>query len=179
MHLKISSSKWQLIGPWKIQLETEIGHFQTHINDRYLGSLLWICPQEKDTRLLWWLVNIGSGYTLLLDGTLPEPMLIKLYDAIWCHWATMSCYVQFALNIPSIGHVTLVAIAGTTILVPCLTFESQQVIQRRGSSLVKKMYRKISNIRRTKSQNLNVSRLVLQLFSPNPMKPGVKSRMKM
>ena len=41
------------------------------------------------------------------------------------------------------------------------------------------MYRKISDIRRTKSQNLNVSRLVLQLSLPNPMKPGVKSRMKM
>ena len=40
-------------------------------------------------------------------------------------------------------------------------------------------YRKISNIRRTKSQNLNVSQLVLQLSLLNPMKPGVKSRMKM
>ena len=40
-------------------------------------------------------------------------------------------------------------------------------------------YRKICNIRRTKSPNLNVSRLVLQLSLPNPMKPGVKSRMKM
>ena len=40
-------------------------------------------------------------------------------------------------------------------------------------------YCKISNIRRTESQNLNVSRLILQLSLPNPMKPGVKSRMKM
>ena len=40
-------------------------------------------------------------------------------------------------------------------------------------------YRKLSNIRRTQSPNLNVSRLVLQLSLPNPMKPGVKSRMKM
>ena len=40
-------------------------------------------------------------------------------------------------------------------------------------------YRKISNIRRTKSLNLNVPRLVLQLSLPNLMKPGVKSRMKM
>ena len=39
--------------------------------------------------------------------------------------------------------------------------------------------RKSSNIRRTKSPNLNVSRLVLQLSLSNPMKPGVKSRMKM
>ena len=40
-------------------------------------------------------------------------------------------------------------------------------------------YRKISNIRRTESPNLDVSRLVVELSSPNPMKPGVKSRMKM
>ena len=43
----------------------------------------------------------------------------------------------------------------------------------------KGVYRKISNIRRTKSSHLNVSRLVLQLSLPNRMKPGVKSRMKM
>ena len=41
------------------------------------------------------------------------------------------------------------------------------------------MYRKVSNIRRTKCQNLNDSRLVLQLSMPNPLKPSVKSIMKM
>ena len=40
-------------------------------------------------------------------------------------------------------------------------------------------YSKISNTRRTTSQNLNVSRLVLQLFLPNLLVPGDKSRMKM
>ena len=35
-------------------------------------------------------------------------------------------------------------------------------------------YRKLSNIRRTKSQNLNDSRLVLHLSSPNLLNPGVK-----
>ena len=35
------------------------------------------------------------------------------------------------------------------------------------------------NIRCTKSQNLNVSHLILQLSLPNPLRPGVKSRMKM
>ena len=40
-------------------------------------------------------------------------------------------------------------------------------------------YRKISNIRRTKSPILNIRRLVWQLSLPNSMKPGVKSRMKM
>ena len=40
-------------------------------------------------------------------------------------------------------------------------------------------YRKVSNIRRTKSQNLTDSRLVLKLSVPNPLKLGIKSRMKM
>ena len=42
-----------------------------------------------------------------------------------------------------------------------------------------KNYRKVSNIRRTKFQNLRVSRPVLQLSWPNLLKPCIKSRMKM
>ena len=41
------------------------------------------------------------------------------------------------------------------------------------------IYRKTSSINRTKSQNLNVSCLLLQWSLPNPLKPGVKLRMKM
>ena len=52
-----------------------------------------------------------------------------------------------------------------------------KVVFHKGTLLI--TYRKISNIRRTKWPNLNVSCLVLQLSLPNPMKPGVKSRMKM
>ena len=37
------------------------------------------------------------------------------------------------------------------------------------------IYRQTSNIRPTKYQNLNISRLVLQLSLHNPLKPGVKS----
>ena len=39
--------------------------------------------------------------------------------------------------------------------------------------------RKVSNISRTKSQNLNASRLSLSLSLPNPLKTGVELRMKM
>ena len=42
-----------------------------------------------------------------------------------------------------------------------------------------KYYRKTSSISRTKSQNLKVSCLLLQWSLPNPLKPGVKLRMKM
>ena len=40
-------------------------------------------------------------------------------------------------------------------------------------------YRQFSSIKRTKSQNLNVSRLALQLHLSHPLKHGVKSRIKM
>ena len=43
----------------------------------------------------------------------------------------------------------------------------------------KTVHRQISNMRRTKSQNLNVSRPVLQLSLCIILEPGVKSRMKM
>ena len=42
-----------------------------------------------------------------------------------------------------------------------------------------KAYRKTSSISRTKSQSLNVSCILFQLSSQNPLKPGVKLRMKM
>ena len=45
--------------------------------------------------------------------------------------------------------------------------------------LEKNTYSKISNISHTQSPNINVSHLVLQLSVPNPLKPGVKLRMKM
>ena len=40
------------------------------------------------------------------------------------------------------------------------------------------LYRQVSNIRSNKSQNLNVSHLVLQLLLRNLLKPAVKSKMK-
>ena len=43
----------------------------------------------------------------------------------------------------------------------------------------KKVYRQVSNIRRTEYQHLKDSRTVLRLFLPNPLKPDIKSRMKM
>ena len=41
------------------------------------------------------------------------------------------------------------------------------------------VYHQTSSVSNTKTPNLNVSRLVLQLSLPNPLKPGVKSWVKM
>ena len=59
------------------------------------------------------------------------------------------------------------------------TLHNDDVDQFRKIQASTQAYSRISNITRTKSQNLNVSRLVLQLSLCNLLKPGVKSRMKM
>ena len=57
--------------------------------------------------------------------------------------------------------------------------ENLKVKNRKIATFEKKKYCKTSNISHTESPNLNDSRLLLQLSLPNPLKPGVKSRMKM
>ena len=57
------------------------------------------------------------------------------------------------------------------------TFLIWPMVHRLSPSITDR-YRKISNISHTKSQSLNDSHLVLQSFLPNPLRPGVKSRMK-
>ena len=56
---------------------------------------------------------------------------------------------------------------------------ARHIYEGYGYGITLQIYRKLSNIRRTQNQNLNVSRLNMQPPLPNPLKPGVKSRMKM
>ena len=54
-----------------------------------------------------------------------------------------------------------------------------QFVSSLASVDVRLIYRKTSGISRTKSLNFTVSHVILQLPLPNPLKPGVKSSMKM
>ena len=63
--------------------------------------------------------------------------------------------------------------------VQCHSCDTLPVTSTVLSSHVISTYCQISTIRRTKSQHWNVFRLVLQLPVPNPLKPCVRSRMKM
>ena len=53
------------------------------------------------------------------------------------------------------------------------------VLASKGNTAVILDYRHFSNLRCTQSQNINVSHIVWQLSLPNPLKPGVKLRVKM
>ena len=64
-------------------------------------------------------------------------------------------------------------------LITCSLLQYSWTHSPLGHATVISNYRKIPNIRLTKSQNLNVSRIVLQLSLRNLLKQGVKSRMMM
>ena len=59
------------------------------------------------------------------------------------------------------------------------TYGQKNTIHRAAWSQLKYNHRTIFNIGRNKSPDLNVSRLVLQLSLPDPLKPDVKWRMRM
>ena len=60
---------------------------------------------------------------------------------------------------------------------PNISYRYIYIYSARGTNIYIYVY--IYSVRGTKFPNLNVSRLVLQLFLSNPLKPGVKSSMKM
>ena len=65
---------------------------------------------------------------------------------------------------------------------PCLLYERVSTIcaiSGLRNDKQKLKYCKVSNISRNKSQSSNASRLILYLYLPNPLKPGVKLKMKM
>ena len=94
----------------------------------------------------------------------------------WWIWINTSC--EFILN----DYITTTKQSTTK---PCAYFLGYIVLPWHWSNCpiasapVNLKYRKISNIRRTKSQNVNVYRLGLQLSLCNISKPYVKWRMKM
>ena len=68
---------------------------------------------------------------------------------------------------------------GIKTLVAITKAADNMATRARASAAMVMCYRQTSNTSFTKSQNLNVSHLVLQLSLGNVLKPGVKSRMKM
>ena len=93
-------------------------------------------------------------------------MLFPHWKLLLSSWYNVyfSCFYDIWLSqvlIPSVGHIIY-----TTSRKPIRLISIHN-------------YRQVSNIRRTKSQHSKDSRTVLRLSLPNPLKPDVKSRMKM
>ena len=60
-----------------------------------------------------------------------------------------------------------------------MTSQTSDICEHRFPAILNETHRKMSDISRTKLQNLNDSGLVLHLSLPSSLKPGVRARMKM
>ena len=113
-------------------------------------------------------VDVGSGNGLLPEDTksIPEPMLTNL------QWGLVA-FTQGQFHWKCSIYLTLIWVRNYWFNIAATPSRGQwaKVDQSRA-------YHQISNIRYTQSPNINVSRVVLQLSLPNPLKPGVKLRMK-
>ena len=134
-----------------------INNFQANFSDWWLMNLLRKVPRKNATGTYWWQVNIASGNGLVSSGnrSLPEAMLDQKYVATCRQYAIMCFFKYRMLYIDQIFR----------FLMSDVWFFLD--------------YRQVSNIRRTKYQHLKDSHTALRLPFMNPLKPDVKSRMKM
>ena len=92
-------------------------------------------------------------------------------------WAVFS---SFCILITGIREPIMVSISPWNLIAQLLThFQVFMIIIYVVDYTTYKTYRKISNISRSKSPNLNVPRLVLLLYLTKLLMPGIKLRMKM
>ena len=131
--------------------------------------------------------------TWINDGQIPQ--------CLWCHWMKISyitseykwiffkhpCWINFLTiqssfidGCPCKSMPEFVDIYVHNPKCQCLLIVA--IMSLAGSMprlLLVFIHRKISNTSHTKSPNLNISHFVLQSHWPNPLKPDVRSRMKM
>ena len=133
-----------------------------------ISRLQWIPGSSFSQKMIWWHVICWSVMGMISrNGDRPCFVCDCMYGCLY-----LEIKALFQCNIYLIRYRDF-PYKDKAISWPCYLCT--------GSSYTGKVacYRKISNIRCTELPNLNVSRLVLQLSLLNPMKPGVKSRMKM
>ena len=133
-------------------------HNYTHIYHK----ANWLL-QGFDEWVTWSLAKKNKKNVQNIDARLVFIMIILLLQAL-CLILAFSQMLDWMLNTSSSKG---------------LTAKHQATPKRWLPPSARKTYRKISNISRTKSQNVNDSRLVLHLSLPNVVNPGVKYRMKM
>ena len=125
----------------------------------YSRLVAWKIHRVIKTKKIWMTVALSLTLQIIKTSTTTSIITCQSYTNIPGDAFTL--LVHCSQNFPLHTHTVLLCLF-------CCGF----IMNPRRS------YRQISNISRTKSQNFNVSRLILQLPLPNPFKPGVKSRMK-
>ena len=147
---------------WGLWFETRSRSWWRHCNE------MTSTTQRRCKAAIWITQAIFPGWGMFFENKLQ-----------WKHDYSIYYFLhRWSSSTPTKSAVTACWL--TWRLPPCHSTPRTVASSRQpGTALLRYMYRQFSNIRRTKSQNLKDSRTVLRLSLPNPLKPDVKSRMKM
>ena len=152
----------------------------THENSAMMWSfkgpkLLYVLFNPIGNETKWWISHFGVAYKLNSN-----PNLSRISD-----WSVHSGS-YFSIRLGPLRWVPTAHCAGRRGLNLLTTVRPVELAQclwhwqsLTNSPHMGIQHCKISDIRRTQNQNWNDSRLIMQLPLLNPLKPGVKSRMKM
>ena len=154
----------------------------------------WSMFKSKQ-RLKWRESTLGSHFDTQVHDQMADilRMHLKKYASVhnpiawclaWCVALLIEAVIRmtFAVysiirNHPCINNITNLFVEYSKMLVMALLPTLLVYKSRLPGSYIN--CRQMSNIRSNTSQNLNVPRLAFQLPLPNPLKPGVQSKMKM
>ena len=171
---------WSSIWPWRSRsithknnrdLNQGLLHLWSKFGDPSLNGFRVIAQTSK--WLTHRLTDIHTRtHTDAGDNNTPRPKLASGKNA----FESVVCEMASILTLPQCVNPSG---AATTHILGWLVQYSDYCCSLHHLPFINMDYRQVSNIRRTKSQNLNASRLVLSLSAPNPLKPCVKLRMKM
>ena len=151
-------------GPQNIQTKS-VNRYQCHQHQFRSARLqyLW-CWCTWDTAVLYYAIKILK-FPPQFSPTMCC-LVLAPWDLIWLEFSR--CFCVFVLFY--IFHINIFAKENHISIADTLKYHNLALSHQYMPS---NLY-----ISDTKSQNWNVSRLVLQLSLPNPLKPGVKLRMK-
>ena len=143
---------------------------------QYLLGPMFLGSHDSDQWPQW------VPYNIIYNQVHPVLLLHIFSDmkmAMWCIASGVFSFILMLLNKFGGSKLHIHALNHRPISDIGLYLNSEMDYQITVSKRAIGVYRKTSSISRTKFQSLNVSCVLLQLSSLNPLKPGVKLRMKM
>ena len=182
--LTIFCGHYWLLDPFNVAVMINISSDKCPLNQFPVKTIFSIYLQNmlSLTPMYFFIKNLANLYVWIkVMGTL----LMKFHIICFRKWI-VALYELDIITLCQVCHLSLSAVRGVWISLCNLCSISHPFRLRENVSwryclvlLRNYGYRQVSNIRRTESQNLNVSRLGLQLSWRNIVKPCVKPIMKM
>ena len=176
--LKQNIPSWYVMSIYiYIPYDTDMNRFFFHVDKYWTHSIQFLFACKFTIYNIDGLVqgcsnSIANTHELMQSCTKPLICFLFFFNIT----IIIELFCEVEITFPIYNDIVYCALM---YLIYSSSFSQGTVVNADENAFTDLEYRKVSNIRRTKCQNLNDSRLVLELSVPNPLKPSVKSIMKM